>query len=140
LNSALLPLGFALLALSAPADAGPPFLTDDPEPVEFQHWEIYAPLLETEGGWNGIEAAFGAEVNYGAAPNVQVSLGLPIAISHDDERWRSGAGDVEVSVKYRFYDKAGLQIAALPRLTLPTASRGLGAGKVTALLPVWGTA
>jgi hypothetical protein len=21
--------------------AGPPFLTDDPEPVEYRHWEVY---------------------------------------------------------------------------------------------------
>jgi hypothetical protein len=27
---------------SALAWAGPPFLTDDPEPVEFKHWEFYA--------------------------------------------------------------------------------------------------
>ena len=24
-----------------PAFAGPPFLTDDPEPVPFKHWEFY---------------------------------------------------------------------------------------------------
>ena len=25
--------------------AGPPFVTDDPEPVEYRHWEIYLVLL-----------------------------------------------------------------------------------------------
>jgi hypothetical protein len=30
-----------------------------------------------------------------------------------------------------------VQIAAFPGITLPTASKGLGAGYVTALLPIW---
>ena len=29
------------LALMARLCAGPPFLTDDPDPVDFQHWEAY---------------------------------------------------------------------------------------------------
>jgi hypothetical protein len=32
----------ALLLFAAPAFAGPPYRTDDPEPVEFQHFEINA--------------------------------------------------------------------------------------------------
>ncbi len=37
-----LALGAAgLLMLSRPALAGPPFVTDDPEPVELGHWEVY---------------------------------------------------------------------------------------------------
>ena len=34
-------------------------------------------------------------------------------------------------------ERAGLQVAVFPGITLPTASHGLGAGRVTALLPVW---
>ena len=30
-----------MLALAATAFAGPPFLTDDPEPVPYKHWELY---------------------------------------------------------------------------------------------------
>ena len=131
--------GLALLALPTAACAGPPFLTDDPEPTEFGHWEIYAPLFEAEGSGADFDGALGAEINYGAAPGVQLTLGLPIAYSHDRAGWRWGAGDLEASVKYRFYEDeaAGFQIAAFPGVTLPTATRGLGAGKVTAFLPVW---
>jgi len=32
---------FAALLLPAAAIAGPPYRTDDPEPVDFQHWEFY---------------------------------------------------------------------------------------------------
>jgi len=127
----------ALLLVPAAAWAGPPFLTDDPEPTEFKHWEIYAPLFESAGSGHDFDGSFGAEINYGAAPGVQVTVGLPLAFTHDAGGWRSGAGDLEASVKYRFYEHDGLQIAAFPGVTLPTASRGLGAGRVTAFLPVW---
>lgn len=34
-------MAFGALALTAAsAFAGPPFRTDDPEPVDYQHWEI----------------------------------------------------------------------------------------------------
>jgi len=80
----------------------------------------------------------GAEINYGAAKDVQLTFGLPAAYVHDRAGWHWGAGDLEASVKYRFYhDEAGLQIAAFPGITLPTASNGLGNDHVTALLPIW---
>ncbi len=125
--------------LSAAAQAGPPFLTDDPEPTETGHWEIYAPLLDAAGKGADYGGALGAEVNYGAAPDLQLTVGLPAAFAHDAAGTRWGAGDLELSAKYRFYhdDAAGLQIAAFPGVTLPTSSNGMGAGRVTALLPVW---
>ena len=119
--------------------AGPPFLTDDPEPTETGHWEIYAPLVETEGRGKEFEGSAGVEVNYGAAPDVQLTFALPLAYSHDASGWAAGAGDLEVAAKYRFFhdEHAGLSIAAFPGATLPTASNGMGADRVTAFLPVW---
>lgn len=119
--------------------AGPPFLTDDPEPTDFQHWEIYAPLLEISGKGDEYEGALGAEINYGAFKNVQLTVGLPLAFAHDDAGMHSGIGDLEFSVKYRFYhdDAAGVSIAAFPGVTLPTATHNLGSKHLTALLPVW---
>jgi hypothetical protein len=131
----------ALASLVAPASAwaGPPFLTDDPEPTEMGHWEIYGPLIEGEGKGIDYGGSIGAEINYGAGPDVQITMGLPLAYAHDQTGLKSGAGDIAVSVKYRFYrdEDSGIQIAAFPGLTLPTASKGLGNAKVTALLPVW---
>ena len=138
LRFAALAAAAALLAPGA-ALAGPPFLTDDPEPTETGHWEIYAPALDASGKGRDFEGGFGAELNYGAAPDVQVTVGLPVAFAHDAYGLRSGAGDLEVSVKYRFYrdEAAGVSFAAFPGLTLPTAGHGLGSPHVTALLPVW---
>lgn len=52
----------------------------------------------------------------------------------------SGLGDLEMSVKYRFYhdEAAGISIATFPGISLPTAGHGLGGDHVTALLPIWG--
>ncbi len=131
---------FALSIVTAlPAWAGPPFLTDDPEPTETHRWEIYAPLVDGEGNGANFDGAAGFEINYGAAPNVQVTVELPTIYEHDLAGTEWGAGDVAVSLKYRFYhDEAdGLSIAVFPGLTLPTATNGLGAGEVTGFLPVW---
>lgn len=135
-------LATTLAAVLAPqlALAGPPFLTDDPEPTDTGHWEIYAPALDGAGKGRNFDGSLGAELNYGAAPNVQLTLGLPIAYRHDEAGYHSGRGDLEASAKYRFYhdEERGVSVAAFPGITLPTARHGLGADHVTALLPVWG--
>ncbi len=129
------------LAVLTPTSAwaGPPFLTDDPEPTETGHWEIYGPFAESEGKGADYSGAVGVEINYGAAPGVQLTVELPVAYVHDAAGMKWGAGDVAVSVKYRFYhdEKAGFSVAAFPGLTLPTGSNGMGSGRVTALLPLW---
>jgi Putative MetA-pathway of phenol degradation len=128
-----------LAATAAPLHAGPPFLTDDPEPTETGHWEIYAPLIEAEGRGAEHEGTAAIELNYGAAPGLQLTLELPLAYAHEASGSRSGVGDLAVSAKYRFFhdEDAEISIAAFPGISLPTASNGLGAGRVTALLPVW---
>jgi hypothetical protein len=129
----------ALLLSSDPGFAGAPFLTDDPVPTEPGHWEINAPIFELGGHGRDLEVTSAADFSYGAATDVQLSLAVSIAGAHDTHRWRSGVGDVELSAKYRFIndETSGLQVAAFPGLSLPTASNGMGAGRVTALLPVW---
>jgi hypothetical protein len=61
--------------------AGPPFTTDDPEPVEYRHWEIYvaSQLEKDKAGWSGTSPHF--EVNYGALPNLQLHLIAPVSFS-----------------------------------------------------------
>lgn len=129
----------AIACVSQAAWAGPPFLTDDPEPTETGHWEIYAPLIEAEGRGSEFDGAAGVELNYGPTADLQLTLGLPVDYSHVSAGWRWGAGDVELSAKYRiFHDEAaGIQVAFFPGISLPTGSSGMGANKVTALLPVW---
>jgi len=57
--------------LPAMALAGPPFRTDDPEPVEYEHWEFY---VASQGSFSRDESMMTAphvEINnYGILPNV----------------------------------------------------------------------
>jgi hypothetical protein len=119
--------------------AGPPFSTDDPERTETGHWEIYAPFIEVDGQGDNLQGSAGIELNYGAARDLQITVGLPVDFEHDDQGWRSGAGDLAFSAKYRLFNNEamGLQIAVFPGLTVPTGSNGMGAGRVTGMLPVW---
>jgi hypothetical protein len=129
-------LGFAGAAV--PAWAGPPFLTDDPVPTDLGHWEIYA-FTAGEGQGSTFDDNVGADLNYGALKDVQLTATLPLSFSHAPvEGWRSGTGDVELGVKYRFFhdEKRGLSAAIFPRAILPTAGHAPGE-KTRFLLPLW---
>lgn len=65
----------ALLLLSSPASAGPPFITDDPEPTNYQHWELYVFSLGTHemGETSGV-APPSSDFNYGIVLNVQLHI------------------------------------------------------------------
>ena len=131
-------LGFAAgLLLPGAALAGPPFMTDDPEPTDPGHWEIYAPLVESEGKGSDYEGSAGVEINYGAAPNLQLTVALPVDYAHDESGFHSGPGDVELSAKYRFYhdEDAALSVAFFPGITLPTGGH---ASKKSARIVTYG--
>lgn len=136
-NATLLALW--VLLMPAAAWAGPPFMTDDPEPTDTGHWEIYGPAVEIERRVEDFGGSTGVEINYGAAPDLQLTVGLSAGFAHDDAGWHWGAGDLEASAKYRFYheEDAGISIAAFPGITLPTATNGMGNQNVSALLPIW---
>jgi hypothetical protein len=130
-----------LLAVSAAhaVFAGPPFLTDDPEPTDTGHWEIYAPAFDATGRTPDFDGSAGAEFNYGLAPDLQLTVGAPVGYTHASGGLTAGRDDLEASVKFRFFhDEArALQIAVFPGITVPTATSGFGARHVTALLPIW---
>ena len=128
----------ALASLAAPALAGPPYLTDDPAPTDRGHWEIYV-FAAGEGRRSIVDADTGLDLNYGAAPGVQLTATLPLGFSHTaDEGWRGGTGDAELAVKYRFFNDVGrgLSAAVFPRVILPTAAHAPGE-KTRLLLPIW---
>ena len=92
----------ALLFISQFAAAGPPFLTDDPEPVEYQHHEFYIASQRTKTADGAAGTLPHLEYNYGAAPDVQLHVIVPYVFSHPaGDTHQKGLGDVEVGVKYR---------------------------------------
>ena len=124
----LLSLAAALSAPSRLALAGPPFATDDPEPTDYKHHEIYA----FNGGTStrdGIGGAAGIDFNYGAAPDLQLTVVVPLGFDHPASGSTAiGLGRIELAAKYRFrYEKdTGWDVAVFPRVFLPAGSLGIG--------------
>ena len=83
---------FWLILCPMDAWAGPPFLTDDPQPVDFQHWEFYLASMDfrTAGGWTGDGPH--VEINYGVVPNVQLHVIAPVAYNSPKDRRRATTG------------------------------------------------
>ena len=130
------------LVLVAPALAGPPYSTDDPQPVDFHHWEAYLVGTWNREGTGTTGDAPHIEVNFGAAPNLQLHVIAPLSYSRALRGGSTyGPGDVELGMKYRFVEETDSrpQIGAFPLVELPSgdASRGLGDGSVRAFLPLW---
>lgn len=136
------------LALSVTASGaavgGPPFRTDDPEPVGYQNFEFYTFTTGTDvaGDTAGVGPAF--EFNYGPTDDIQLHVVAPFGFdSPSGEPGHFGYGDTELGVKFRFIheDDRGLRpmVGIFPLVELPTGNEqnGLGAGYTRAFLPVW---
>ncbi len=133
------------------AQAGPPFQTDDPTPVDYGHYEAYAfgTVDGTPVEIDPIGPAF--EFNWGALPNIQLHAILPfgaVVPSNNPAYAPSGTGpsafgltDMELGIKYGFIKQTRRrpQIGSFPMFEIPTGSysRGLGVGKVWYKLPIW---
>lgn len=147
---ALAAMALLFVVVSA-VKAGPPFQTDDPEPVDFRHYEFYA-FGNVDG--TGVEmdtAGPAIEFNWGVLPNVQIHLVIPAAaIFPYNNPGYSGAGtgpnafglgDTELGVKFRFIQETKYRpmIGTFPQFEIPTGNpnRGLGVGKGWVKLPLW---
>ena len=125
-------------AASAPAFAGPPYITDDPIPTDTGHWEIYA-FTNGEGRRSTFDTDAGFDLNYGPVKDVQLTATLPLSFSHEaGSGLRTGTGDIELALKYRFFndEKNGLSAAVFPRAFLPTSTLEHGE-RTRLLLPIW---
>ena len=132
----------ALLAGTPPCVAGPPFLTDDPVPVDFANNEFY--LLGTLDHADETSAIAGPAIEYnrGIAPETQFHIVVPVAWNvpaHGSAA--AGIGDVELGIKYRFVNDlaGGLQAGIFPMVEIASGSarRGLGNGRTWYRLPLW---
>src|ERR1700721_1609370 len=67
-----------LAVVAGTAIAGPPYVSDDPEPTDYQHYEIY---LFTDGmtARDGTSGASGVDFNYGGMPDLQLTAVTPVA-------------------------------------------------------------
>ena len=128
-----------LMGFLNPALAGPPYRTDDPEPTDYEHYEIYAFTNGIVAG-DGTNGAGGIDFNYGGAPNLQLSATLPAGYTFSNGGpFVGGLSNIELAAKYRFLTQAnfGLDVAVFPRVFLPSASPNVGESHASFLLPIW---
>ncbi len=119
---------------SAPAWAGPPFVTDDPEPTDYHKWEIYNFVGgNREGGVTG--ADMGVDINYGGAKDLQLTVVLPL---HVESGAPLDTGDIQLAAKLKLFhqhaDTASVDLTFFPRVFVPT---GRGSRNAQVLLPIW---
>jgi hypothetical protein len=131
---------------AAIAHAGPPYQTDDPDPVDYHHFEMYAFELSDSTGKNAggtVLEVPAYEVNYGAAPGLQLHLVLPPTVAWQPANGPTnyGIGDTELGAKLRFVKetKHVPELGIFPFFELPSgnAANGLGVGKTWYRMPLW---
>jgi len=123
------------------SNAGPPFFTDDPQPVNFRHWEYYisSQNIMHPNDWTGTSPHI--EVNYGLIPDIQVHLLLPMNYNYPIHRSPDfGYGNTEFGVKYCFIHETENipQIGVFPILEIPTIKNPeFSDGNTQIFIPVW---
>lgn len=132
----------ALLATPLFAHAGPPYLTDDPDPIDYQTFEII-PAFTLDRASDGEQFAEPVtDFNYGIAPDMHLNIGPGfVRTLPDNGTSESGLGDTRVALKWRFHNETddSPEIAIYPAIELPTGNseRGLGNGQVWYQFPIW---
>lgn len=148
----LMPLAVfaAMLALAAPAFGGPPYQTDDPEPTDYRHFEIYF----FDGGTatrSGTGNLAGIDFNYGIAPEFQLDVVVPAGFGDAGVVLPVGfgnavqgqnavtLGNVQLALKYRFLHQRdmGVDVAFYPRVFLPAGPGETGESLPSLFLPIW---
>lgn len=133
-------IGVAFLLAIGRTQAGPPFVTEDPEPPPVGGWEINIPFtLERTPGKTEMDVPL-FDLNYGL-PNLQLKVEFPVKLVHQErEGTTAGAGDLGLGVKWRLLndEQSKFQFGIYPQLTAATGNqaRDLGAGGPAFWLPV----
>lgn len=125
--------------------AGSPFLTDDPVPIDYKHWEFYLFSILDKNNVALLEPDLfvpAAEFNYGVLPDVHLHIMVPWVWSLPNAApFANGIGDVELGIKYRVVHETEKipQIGISPTLEVPTgnANQNLGNGVLWGKLPIW---
>src|SRR6266550_2370267 len=136
-------IGIGYLLAPGPVQAGPPFVTDDPEPPPPGGWEINVPfIIERTPGTTEMDAPL-FDLNYGL-PDIQLKLEVPIKIVHEDSNGTlAGAGDLLIGVKWRFFysEKSQLQLGIYPQSNFSARHSGPSCSairrKSVAAIPSW---
>jgi hypothetical protein len=144
ISASLLALLAALIAPhGAHAQAGPPYLSNDPGTPGNTNWEInlaVAPSLSRDGGTYQVPQI---DLNYGLGDRIQLTYEIPYIVSSTTGQPRaSGWGNPFVGIKWRFLDQGeeGWRASVFPQIefagTLRAQALGLAGPGPRYLLPV----
>jgi hypothetical protein len=142
-----------LSILSVPVCAGPPFQTDDPQPIDFRNYEFYTFASADGTALEFDTTGSAAEFNWGALPNVHLQIIVPLSavLPSNNPSFAPagtgpnaiGLGDIETGIKYRFFQetKHRPRVGTFVMFELPTGSapKGLGVGKTEAFSRLHGS-
>lgn len=129
-------------ATMAPAQGGPPLLTDDPGTVSPGKWEINLAWVHRrlpgriENELPHLDAA------HGFTRNAQFKLEVPWVFAAEDGRTMNGDGGFSTGVKWRFFEGKGSlpAISTYPQVGFSLEPRsvrlGLAEGGTSLLLPI----
>ena len=128
-------LASSLWLLCGAAFAGPPYLTDDPVPTDFGHYEIFVYGAGTLVP-GGADSEAGIDFNFGGAPRLQLSATLPLVMNASGA---SGIGNIELGAKYRFLTQEGfgVDLAFFPHVNFSSLSASVGDRRMSLFLPLW---
>lgn len=131
-----------LIFADPPAMAGQSFITDDPEPVEYQHHAFCIASQQTRRAEGKSGTIPHVEYNYGATPNLQLHLLVHYAFNNGQNGQRqSGLGDIELGAKYRFRQETdnGPMVGIIPPVIAPTGNGAAQFFLPASLQKSWGT-
>jgi hypothetical protein len=139
-TSIIVGLFVLMCATSGVAIAGPPYVTDDPEPTDTGQFENYLYSQGARTSSQAINPGVGIEINYGAFEDTQLSWAVPL----NPNPGPGGMGVVWTplggGVKYRFIEEDDdgwrPQVAFFPQIFIPVGSAS-HVTPTTELLPIW---
>ncbi|MGA7293188.1 MAG: hypothetical protein WBW53_21500 [Terriglobales bacterium] len=118
--SGLLLIGaLAALTLTAAAQGGPPFITNDPGTPGNENWEINVMTYSERHPTERIFNAPLLDMNYGVGDRIQLTWEVPYLVEGTDGGpTRTGLGKSVPGVKWRFYDsdEKKLAISVFPQI------------------------
>ena len=123
----------------AAALAGPPYVTDDPQPTDLHRFEIYG-FISAVRATGATAGASGIDFNYGGAKDLQLTAVVPLAFETGSDG-AAGIGPIEIAAKYRFLHQregsAMPDVSVFPRLFLPSGGARSGRSRTALLLPLF---
>ena len=112
-------VAFLCAPLAAHAQAGPPFITNDPGTPGNANWEINIAAAPTLARGSAAYQVPQIDLNYGLGPSVQLTYEIPYVVQTSDAQSRqTGWSNAFPGIKWRFFDQGegGWQLSTFPQM------------------------